>query len=210
MGRYTGPTDRLSRREGVNLFLKGERSYNGKTAIEKRPEQVPGEHGKFRSKFSEFGVRLREKQKVKRMYGLREKQFKSYFQKAARLKGVTGSILIAMLERRLDNVIYRLCMGSSRSDARQIVSHNHVLVNGESVNIPSYQVKPGDKIEIREKSKKLQRIAQALEFTSRRGVPEWLELDEENLKGTVVRNPEREDITFPIEEQLIVEFYSRV
>lgn len=210
MGRYTGPTDRLSRREGVNLFLKGERSYNGKTAIEKRPEQVPGEHGKFRSKFSEFGVRLREKQKVKRMYGLREKQFRGYFEKAARVKGVTGSILISMLERRLDNVIYRLCMGSSRNDARQIVSHGHVLVNGESVNIPSYQVKPGDKIEIREKSKKLQRITQALEFTSRRGVPEWLQLDEENLTATVLRNPEREDITFPIEEQLIVEFYSRV
>jgi len=210
MGRYTGPTDRLSRREGVNLFLKGERSYNGKTAIEKRPEQVPGEHGKFRSKFSEFGVRLREKQKVKRMYGLREKQFRGYFEKAARVKGVTGSILISMLERRLDNVIYRLCMGSSRNDARQIVSHGHVLVNGESVNIPSYQVKPGDKIEIRGKSKKLQRITQALEFTSRRGVPEWLQLDEENLTATVLRNPEREDITFPIEEQLIVEFYSRV
>ncbi len=210
MGRYTGPTDRLSRREGVNLFLKGERSYNGKTAIEKRPEQVPGEHGKFRSKFSEFGVRLREKQKVKRMYGLREKQFRGYFEKAARVKGVTGSILISMLERRLDNVIYRLCMGSSRNDARQIVSHGHVLVNGESVNIPSYQVKTGDKIEIREKSKKLQRITQALEFTSRRGVPEWLQLDEENLTATVLRNPEREDITFPIEEQLIVEFYSRV
>jgi small subunit ribosomal protein S4 len=210
MGRYTGPTDRLSRREGVNLFLKGERSYNGKTAIEKRPEQVPGEHGKFRSKFSEFGVRLREKQKVKRMYGLREKQFRGYFEKAARVKGVTGSILISMLERRLDNVIYRLCMGSSRNDARQIVSHGHVLVNGESVNIPSYQVKTGDKIEIREKSKKLQRITQALEFTSRRGVPEWLQLDEENLRATVLRNPEREDITFPIEEQLIVEFYSRV
>jgi len=210
MGRYTGPTDRLSRREGVNLFLKGERSYNGKTAIEKRPEQVPGEHGKFRSKFSEFGVRLREKQKVKRMYGLREKQFRGYFEKAARVKGVTGSILISMLERRLDNVIYRLCMGSSRNDARQIVSHGHVLVNGESVNIPSYQVKAGDTIEIREKSKKLQRITQALEFTSRRGVPEWLQLDEENLRATVLRNPEREDITFPIEEQLIVEFYSRV
>lgn len=210
MGRYTGPTDRLSRREGVNLFLKGERSYNGKTAIEKRPEQVPGEHGKFRGKFSEFGVRLREKQKIKRMYGLREKQFRGYFEKAARVKGVTGSILLSMLERRLDNVIYRLCFGSSRNDARQLVSHEHVLVNGEVVNVPSYQVKAGDKVEIREKSKKLQRINQALEFTSRRGVPEWLELDEENYKGSVLRHPERDDITFPIEEQLIVEFYSRV
>ena len=210
MGRYTGPTDRLSRREGVNLFLKGERSYNGKTAVEKRPDQVPGEHGKFRSKFSEFGLRLREKQKVKRMYGIREKQFRGYFVKASRVKGVTGTILISMLERRLDNVIYRLCFGSSRSDARQIVSHAHVLVNGQVVNIPSYQVKEGDKIEIREKSKKLQRINQALEFNSRRGVPDWLELDEENYKGSVLRVPARDDVTFPIEEQLIVEFYSRV
>lgn len=210
MGRYTGPTDRLSRREGVNLFLKGERSYNGKTAIEKRPDAVPGEHGKFRSKFSEYGVRLREKQKVKRMYGIREKQFRSYFHKAAHLKGVTGSILISMLERRLDNVIYRLCFGSSRNDARQIVGHKHVIVNGEVVNIPSYQVKEGDKIEIKEKSRKMQRINQALEFASRRGVPEWLQLDEENYSGTVLRLPMRDDVTFPIEEQLIVEFYSRV
>jgi len=210
MGRYTGPTDRLSRREGVNLFLKGERSYNGKTAVEKRPDQVPGEHGKFRSKFSEFGLRLREKQKVKRMYGIREKQFRGYFEKASRIKGVTGTILISMLEMRLDNVIYRLCFGSSRSDARQIVSHAHVMVNGNVVNIHSYQVKEGDKIEIREKSKKLQRINQALEFNSRRGVPDWLELDEENYRGTVLRVPARDDVTFPIDEQLIVEFYSRV
>ena len=210
MGRYTGPTDRLSRREGVNLFLKGERSYNGKTAVEKRPDQVPGEHGKFRSKFSEFGLRLREKQKVKRMYGIREKQFRGYFEKASRIKGVTGAILISMLERRLDNVVYRFCFGSSRNDARQLVGHAHVMVNGQVVNIPSYQVKEGDKIEIREKSKKLQRINQALEFSSRRGVPDWLELDEENYKGTVLRVPARDDVTFPIEEQLIVEFYSRV
>lgn len=210
MGRYTGPTDKLSRREGVNLFLKGERSYNGKTAIERRPDQVPGEHGKFRSKFSEYGVRLREKQKVKRMYGLREKQFAKYFKRASHIKGVTGSILISLLERRLDNVIYRLCLGSSRNDARQIVSHKHVLVNGQPLNIPSYQVKPGDKIEIREKSKKLQRINEALQFRSRRGVPEWLSLDEESYSGTVLRNPEREDVTFPIDEQLVVEFYSRV
>ncbi len=210
MGRYTGPTDRLSRREGVNLFLKGERSYNGKTAIEKRPDQIPGEHGKFRSKFSEYGVRLREKQKVKRMYGLREKQFKRYFERSARLKGVTGYMLISSLERRLDNVIYRLCLGSSRNDARQLVSHRHVLVNGKKTNIPSYQVNEGDEIEIKDKSKKLQRIQEALQFRSRRGVPEWLELDEDNCRGMVKRMPEREDVTFPIDEQLIVEFYSRV
>ena len=210
MGRYTGPTDRISRREGVNLFLKGERSYNGKTAIEKRPDQVPGEHGKFRSKFSEFGVRLREKQKVKRMYGLREKQFKKYFTKASHIKGVTGYILLSLLERRLDNVVFRLCLGSSRNDARQLVSHKHILVNGSVLNIPSYIVQEGDTIEIREKSKKLQRVHEALEFRSRRGIPEWLSLDEEKYVGTVTRMPERDDITFPIDEQLIVEFYSRV
>lgn len=210
MGRYTGPTDKLSRREGVNLFLKGERSYNGKTAIERRPDAVPGEHGKFRTKFSEYGVRLREKQKVKRMYGLREKQFAKYFRKASRIKGVTGSILITLLEGRLDNVIYRLCLGSSRSDARQLVSHQHVLVNGKTVNIPSYQVQEGDKVQIRDKSKKLQRINEALQFRSRRGVPEWLELDEENYMGTVLRAPLRDDVTFPIDEQMVVEYYSRV
>lgn len=210
MGRYTGPTDRISRREGVNLFLKGERSYNGKTAIEKRPDQVSGEHGKFRSKFSEFGVRLREKQKVKRMYGLREKQFKKYFTKASHIKGVTGYILLSLLERRLDNVVFRLCLGSSRNDARQLVSHKHILVNGSVINIPSYIVQEGDTIEIREKSKKLQRIHEALEFRSRRGIPEWLSLDEEKYVGTVTRLPERDDVTFPIDEQLIVEFYSRV
>ena len=210
MGRYTGPTDRISRREGVNLFLKGERSYNGKTAIEKRPDQVPGEHGKFRSKFSEFGVRLREKQKVKRMYGLREKQFKKYFMKASHIKGVTGYILLSLLERRLDNVVFRLCFGSSRNDARQLVSHKHILVNGSVVNVPSYIVQEGDTIEIREKSKKLQRVHEALDFRSRRGIPEWLSLDEEKYVGTVTRYPERDDITFPIDEQMIVEFYSRV
>jgi len=210
MGRYTGPTDRISRREGVNLFLKGERSYSGKTAIEKRPDQVPGEHGKFRTRFSEFGVRLREKQKVKRMYGLREKQFKKYFIKSSKIKGVTGFILLSLLERRLDNVVFRLCFGSSRNDARQLVGHKHILVNGSVVNIPSYLVNEGDKIEVREKSKKLKRVHEALEFRSRRGVPEWLVLDEENYVGSVSKLPTREDVTFPIDEQLIVEFYSRV
>ena len=210
MGRYTGPTDRLSKREGVNLFLKGERSYNGKTSIDAKANQPPGVHGLRRSKFSEFGLRLREKQKVKRMYGLREKQFKRYFEKAARMSGVTGSLLIELLERRLDNVVYRLGFGSSRSDARQLVGHKHILVNGSVVNIPSYQVKEGDVVEIREKSKKLARINQALQLLERKPVPEWLENDLDNYKGVVKRIPEREDVTFPIEEQLIVEFYSRV
>ncbi|NIP30677.1 MAG: 30S ribosomal protein S4 [Candidatus Dadabacteria bacterium] len=207
MGRYTGPTDRLSRREGINLFLKGERSYTGK--IDKRLEQPPGVHGLRRSKFSEFGIRLREKQKVKTMYGIREKQFRRYFEKAARMSGITGSLLISMLERRLDNVVYRLGFASSRNDGRQLVGHKHVLVNGKSVNIPSYQVKDGDKIEIREKSRNLSRVHQALKLLERRPVPNWLELDIESIQGSVVRLPEREDVTVPIDEQLIVEFYSR-
>ena len=208
MGRYTGPTDRLSRREGINLFLKGERSYTGK--LDRRLDQPPGVHGLRRSKFSEFGIRLREKQKVKTMYGIRERQFRRYFEKAARMNGITGSLLITMLERRLDNVVYRLGFASSRNDGRQLVGHKHVLVNGTTVNIPSYQVKEGDKIEIREKSKSLSRVHQALKLLERRPIPSWLELDIDGLKGTLTRLPEREDVTVPIDEQLIVEFYSRV
>lgn len=207
MGRYTGPTDRLSRREGINLFLKGERSYSGKSSIESR--HPPGEHGRRRTKFSEYCVRLREKQKVKRMYGLREKQFRRYFKKAAKLKGVTGSILISMLERRLDNVIYHLSFASTRSDARQLVGHKHVLVNDKMVNIPSFQVSEGDVVAVRDKSKRLSRINQSLELLTRKPVPQWLEHDKDNYRGVVKKLPEREDVTFPIDEQLIVEFYSR-
>lgn len=208
MGRYTGPTDRLSRREGVNLFLKGERSYTGK--LDRRLEQPPGVHGLRRSKFSEYGIRLREKQKVKNMYGIREKQFSRYFKRAARMSGITGSLLIIMLEQRLDNVVYRLGFASSRNDGRQLVSHKHILVNGAMVNIPSYQVKEGDTIEIREKSRNLTRIQEGLRLLERRPIPSWLDLDIEKLKGSVSRLPEREDVTVPIDEQLIVEFYSRV
>lgn len=210
MGRYTGPTCKLSRREGMNLFLKGERAYNGKSAIEKRPNQPPGVHGQRRPKFSEFAIRLREKQKVKRIYGIREKQFRRYFEEASRVKGVTGSLLISLLERRLDNVVYRLGFGSSRKEARQMVGHRHILVNGKKVNIPSYQTGAGDVVEVREKSREMKRINESLELLSRRGFPEWLDLDRENYKGTVRRLPIREDVTFPIEEQLIIEFYSRV
>lgn len=210
MGRYTGPTDRLSKREGINLFLKGERSYNGKSSIDAKSNQPPGVHGLRRSKFSEYGLRLREKQKVKRSYGLREKQFKRYFAKASKMNGITGSLLIVLLESRLDNVVYRLGFGSSRSDSRQLVGHKHILVNGSVLNIPSYQVQAGDVIEIREKSKKLGRINQALQLLERKPVPDWLEHDIDNYKGVVKRLPEREDVTFPIEEQLIVEFYSRI
>jgi small subunit ribosomal protein S4 len=210
MGRYTGPTDRFSRREGMNLFLKGERSYNGKSAFERRPNQSPGEHGGRSPKRSEFGIRLREKQKVKIIYGLREKQFRRYFERASRIDGITGEVLISLLERRLDNVVYRLGFGSSRNEARQMVSHKHMLVNGERLNIPSYQVDIGDIIQVREKSRNMERINQSLDLFSRRGLPDWLELDRENYKGTVKRLPVRQDVTIPIEEQLIVEFYSRV
>jgi ribosomal protein S4, bacterial/organelle type len=210
MGRYTGPTDKLSRREGMNLFLKGERSYNGKSAIDKRPNQAPGQQWGRHAKFSEYGIRLREKQKVKRMYGIRERQFRKYYEDALRIKGVTGEHLISLLERRLDNVIYRLGFGSSRKEARQMVNHGHVLVNGKKVNVPSYRVDVGDTVEVREKSRHMKRINESLELLSRRGFPEWLELDRDNYKGNVKRLPVRDDVTIPIEEQLIIEFYSRV
>jgi small subunit ribosomal protein S4 len=210
MGRYTGPTDRLSRREGMNLFLKGERAYSGKSAVDKRPNQVPGQHGSRRSKFSEYGLRLREKQKVKRIYGVREGQFRKYYEDALGMKGVTGENLISLLERRLDNVVYRLGFASTRAEARQMVTHGHILVNGRKVNIPSYRVDVGDGVEVREKSRGMKRINESLEFLSRRGVPEWLELDRDSYRGTLKRVPQRGDVTVPIEEQLIVEFYSRV
>lgn len=210
MARYTGPSCRHCRREGMKLFLKGEKCYTEKCPIEVRPNQTPGNQGKRRPRFSEFGIRLREKQKVKRIYGLTEKQFRRYYEDALRIKGVTGDVLVATLERRLDNVVYRLGFGSSRKEARQLVRHGHILVNGEKVDIPSYQVDLGDVIEVSEKSRDVDRINQSLEMLARRGFPEWLELDRENYKGTIKRLPIREDVTVPIEEQLIVEFYSRV
>jgi len=211
VARYRGPSCKICRREGVQLFLKGERCYTPKCGIERRPDQPPGERAKGRrSKFSEYGLRLREKQKVKRIYGLMESQFRKYFERASRMKGVTGSLLISLLEGRLDNVVYRLGFGSSRNEARQLVWLGHIVVNGRKLNIPSYQVKEGDLIEIREKSKKIVNIVKSLDLLERRGLPEWLELDRDNLKGTVKKLPDREYVTFPIEEQLIVEFYSRV
>ncbi len=209
MAKYTEAVCRICRREGVKLFLKGEKCYS-KCTLEKRPDKAPGEHGLVRPKFSEFGIRLREKQKVKRIYGLTENQFRRYFEKASRVKGVTGQVLISSLERRLDNVAYRLGFGSSRKEARQMVRYRHILVNGRRVDIPSYEVKTGDIVEVAPESRKLDRINQSFELLSRRGLPEWLELDRENYRGTVKRLPVREDVTVPIEEQLIVEFYSRV
>ncbi len=194
----------------MKLYLKGERCFSEKCAVDRRPDQVPGEHGKFRSRFSEYGIRLREKQKVRRIYGLNEGQFRKYFVKASRLKGVTGELLISLLERRLDNVVYRLGFASSRKEARQMVRYGHILVNGHRVNIPSFQTSEGDVIELAEKSKKIDRVAMSLDTLARRGTPEWLELDKENYKGTIKQLPVRDNVTVPIEEQLIVEFYSRV
>ncbi len=194
----------------MKLFLKGERCYTEKCAVERRPERAPGGHGQLRPKFSEFGIRLREKQKLKRMYGLNERQFRRYVEKASKSKDETGKLLIRLLERRLDNVGYRLGFASSRKEARHYVRFGHILVNGKRVNIPSFQIKEGDVIEVAQKSKKVDRINQSVESLERRGFPEWLELDKENYKGLVKKLPEREDVTIPIEEQLIVEFYSRV
>lgn len=194
----------------MKLFLKGEKCYTEKCTIEVRPNQTPGDQGKRRPRFSEFAIRLREKQKVKRLYGLTEKQFRRYYENAIRIKGVTGEVLISLIERRLDNVVYRLGFGSSRKEARQLVRHGHILVNGKKVDIPSYQVDLGDVIEVAEASRDVGRINQSLEMLARRGSPEWLELDREEYKGAVKRLPLREDVTVPIEEQLIVEFYSRV
>ncbi len=208
MARYTGPRCRLCRREGSKLFLKGDRCFSEKCAFERR-SYAPGQHGKGRVKVSDYGIRLREKQRVRRIYGVKESQFRRYFEIADRQKGVTGTNLLVLLERRLDNVVYRLGFADSRSQARQLVKHGHFLVNGRRVDIPSYQVRVGDEIKVREKSKDILPIVQATEAVARRGVPDWLELDAENKKGVVKAMPERSHITMPIQEQYIVEFYSK-
>lgn len=210
MARYIGSVCRLCRREGMKLFLKGDRCYSEKCAVDRRPEKAPGEHGHLRPKFSEFAIRLREKQKAKRIYGLTERQFRKYIEKASRSKGETGKLLISLLERRLDNVLYRVGFASSRKEARQLVRFGHIVVNGKRVDVPSYQIKEGDAIEVAQKSKKIGRINQSIESLERRGFPGWLELEKDNYRGVVKRLPLREDVTLPIEEQLIVEFYSRV
>jgi small subunit ribosomal protein S4 len=208
LARHTESVCRLCRRENVKLFLKGERCYTEKCAFDRR-SYPPGQHGQGRKKFSDYGTQLREKQKVKRMYSILENQFRNIFKEADRQKGITGETLLALLERRLDNTVYRLGFANSRNEARQLVLHNHFLVNQTRVNIPSYLVKPGDVIELREKSKKVVRILEALEGVARRGVPQWLDLDKEQLKGSVKGLPAREEITIPIQEKLIVELYSK-
>lgn len=209
MARYTGSVCRICRRENLKLFLKGDRCYGDKCAFDRRG-YAPGEHGqRRRGKLSDYGIQLREKQKVKRMYCLSEKQFRLTFQQADRQKGITGTNLLVLLERRLDNVVYRLGFVNSRTQGRHLVRHNHFLVNGKRVNIPSYAIKVGDEISIGEKSKKVQAIGDAMEAVVRRGVPQWLELDKNNMKGVVKSFPVREDLTMPMQEQLIVELYSK-
>ena len=192
----------------MELFLKGDRCYTDKCAI-KRRNYPPGQHGQGRSKTSDYGVQFREKQKVKRLYGLIEKQFRGYFDRADRMKGVTGENLLSLLERRLDNVVYRLGFASSRAEARQLVRHGHFALNGRKATIPSIQVKAGDQIELREKSRSVASINEAMDAVVRRGIPQWLELDRDAFKGSAKMLPVREDITTPIQEQLIVELYSK-
>lgn len=208
MARYTGPSCRLCRRENMELFLKGERCYTDKCAI-KRRNYPPGQHGQGRSKVSDYGVQLREKQKVRRIYGVLEKQFRSFFEKADRMKGVTGENLLFLMERRLDNIVYRLGFASSRTEARQLIRHGHFTLNGRKINIPSIQGKVGDVVELRQKSRKVASINESLEGVVRRGIPQWLELEKDAYKAVIKSLPVREDITMPIQEQLIVELYSK-
>jgi small subunit ribosomal protein S4 len=208
LARYSGSVCRLCRRENLKLFLKGERCYTDKCAIERR-NYPPGQHGQRRPKFSAYSIQLREKQKVKRMYGLLESQFRRTFARASRVKGITGETLLVLLERRLDNVTYRLGFASSRADARMLVRHGHILVNGKRVTIPSYSIREGDVISVQEGSRQMGRVVSALEGSQRRGVPDWAEVDREAFSGKIKILPTRSDITAPINEKLIVELYSK-
>ena len=208
MARYTQPVCRLCRREGTKLFLKGDRCFSAKCGVERRA-YPPGQHGQGRTRFSDYGVQLREKQKVKRMYGLLEKQFARTMLRAARMKGRAGENLLILLERRLDNVVFRMGFATSRAEARQLVRHGHFELDGRRASIASMLVKPGSKVTVREKSQKVSRIVGALETLEGRSLPQWLEIDKDKFEGTMMALPTREDITMPIQEQLIVELYSR-
>ena len=209
MARYRGSVCRLCRREGMKLFLKGDRCYTDKCAIEKR-SYPPGQHGSsFRRKISEFGQQLREKQKVKRIYGVLEKQFRRIFAEAERRKGVTGEKLLQLLEQRLDNVVYRIGFASSRAEARQLVRHGHIQVNGKKASIPSMVVRVEDVVSVRDQSRKNTQIVSAMEAALRKGASSWLEVDAKNFSAKIASEPKREELTLPIQEQLIVELYSR-
>jgi len=209
MARYTDPVCRLCRREGMKLFLKGERCYTDKCAIERR-NYAPGQHGQGRRrKISEYAVQLREKQRLKRMYGLLENQFRRYFTMAERSREITGEALLKLLERRLDNMVYRLGMARSRAEARQLVRHSHFQVNGKRVDIPSFLTKAGDVISVREKSRTSETFKRSIELSERRGVPTWLQLDAQNFSGKVLKIPERDELTIPVNERLVVELYSK-
>jgi len=208
MARYTGPVERIERRLGVSLELKGERRLAGKSALDRRP-YAPGQHGQRRTKISEYGLQLREKQKIKYYYGVLEKQFRRFFKEANRQEGNTGENLIRLLERRLDNVVYRMGFATTRRFARQLVTHGHVLVNGKKVTIPSYLVKEGDRIEIKEKSKNNPQIQRALELSAQTGIASWVDVDKEKLVGVFQRIPERSEVNIPVDERLVVELYSK-
>ena len=208
MARYRGPVEKIERRFGVSLALKGERRLAGKSALDKRPFG-PGQHGQRRTKISEYGLQLREKQKAKYMYGLSEKQMRKLFSEAKRRSGNTGTNLITLIEQRLDNVAYRMGFASTRANARQLVNHGHILVDGKRVDIASYNVKPGQKIEVKEKSKANVQVVRALELTNQTGMAPWVDVDAEKVFGIYTRNPEREEVVIPVEERLIVELYSK-
>lgn len=209
MARNIGSSCRLCRRENLKLFLKGDRCYGDKCSFERRP-YAPGHHGeRRRGKYSDYRLQLREKQKVKRIYGVLERQFRGYYYRSERQKGISGTNLLIFLESRLDNIVYRMGFAASRKQARQLVRHNHFLVNAKKVNIPSYQVKPGDVVEVKEKSRKASQILEAIETVVRRGIPNWIEVEKEKLRGTLKALPNREDLTMPIQEQLIIELYSK-
>jgi small subunit ribosomal protein S4 len=208
MARYTGADCRLCRREGVKLFLKGDRCYSDKCGVERRPFP-PGQAGKKRPRDSEYRVQLREKQKAKRSYGILEKQFRNYYELASRQQGITGENLLRLLESRLDNVVYRLGFAASRDEARQTVRHNHILVNGNRVNIPSYRVRPGDVVSLAPKARDLVVVKAAIISSARVEVPGWLQVDVEKLQGTVLSLPQRDQIDMAVREQLIIELYSK-
>lgn len=208
MARYRGPVEKLERRFGVSLALKGERRLAGKSALDKRP-YAPGQHGQRRGKISEYGLQLREKQKAKIMYGVTEKQFRSLFKEAHRLDGNTGENLIRLIESRLDNVVYRMGFATTRANARQLVTHGHILVDGRRLDIASYAVREGQKVEIKEKTKNNPQVLRALELTAQTGIVPWVDIEKDKKYGIYTRYPEREEVIIPIEERLIVELYSK-